>query len=107
MCPPREDVQVNDVPFYFPKEITQFTGSNFLVGLRPSIAYDSRDSYLRPTQGSQLEFGYEQVFGDFTYPLFNVEAASTGRCGSGRMAAAGTSWQRDRKPHSPGTTRHL
>lgn len=70
-----EDVQVNDVPFWFPPDITQAVGSNFLVGLRPSIGFDTRDSYLRPTQGMQFEAGYEQVFGDFTYPLFTVEAS--------------------------------
>jgi outer membrane protein assembly factor BamA len=30
---------------------------------------------LRPTEGSNFEIGYEQMFGDFTFPLFAIEAS--------------------------------
>jgi outer membrane protein assembly factor BamA len=70
-----EDVDIFDVPFYYPFDITRFQGSNFLVGTRFSVTRDSRDSYLRPTEGSQVELGYEQVWGSFTYPLFTAEAS--------------------------------
>jgi len=39
------------------------------------VTRDSRDSYLRPTEGSQIELGYEQVWGSFTYPLYSIEAS--------------------------------
>jgi outer membrane protein insertion porin family len=70
-----EDVGVFDVPFYYPFQITRYAGSNFLLGTRFSVTRDSRDSYLRPTEGSQIELGYEQVWGSFTYPLYSIEAS--------------------------------
>lgn len=70
-----ENVDVYNVPFYFPPDITRYNGSHFQVGLRGSLTRDSRDSYLRPTEGSQLEMGYEQVFGSYTFPLFSIEGS--------------------------------
>lgn len=68
-----ENVDIFDVPDYFPDEIKQYRGDHFLAGIRGSLNRDSRDSYLRPTEGSNFEIGYEQVFGDYTFPLFSVE----------------------------------
>lgn len=68
-----EGIDIFDVPDYFPGEIKQYRGNHFLTGVRGSLNRDSRDSYLRPTEGSNFEIGYEQVFGDYTFPLFNVE----------------------------------
>lgn len=70
-----EQVQINDVPFGSPPEISDFVGGHFQLGIRPTIAYDSRDSYLRPTQGMQFEAGFEQVVGSFTFPLATVEGS--------------------------------
>jgi outer membrane protein assembly factor BamA len=70
-----EDVDVFDVPDYFPFAITRYRGDNFQVGTRFSVGYDSRDSYLRPTEGMQVETGYEQMFGDYTFPLYTVEGS--------------------------------
>jgi outer membrane protein assembly complex protein YaeT len=70
-----EGIDIFDVPDYFPPEITQFRGSHFLTGIRASATRDSRDSYLRPTEGSNLEIGAEQVFGDYTFPLLTAEGA--------------------------------
>jgi outer membrane protein assembly factor BamA len=70
-----ENVDIFDVPFYYPPAITRDAGSHFLVGARASVTRDSRDSYLRPTEGSQVELGYEQVWGSYTYPLFTVEGS--------------------------------
>ncbi|MBX7104891.1 MAG: outer membrane protein assembly factor BamA [Gemmataceae bacterium] len=68
-----ENVDIYDVPDYYPPEITQYRGSHFLGGVRASLNRDSRDSYLRPTEGSNFEIGYEQCFGDYNFPLFNIE----------------------------------
>jgi outer membrane protein insertion porin family len=70
-----EGVDIYDVPDYYPTEITQYRGSHFLAGVRGALTRDSRDSYLRATEGSNFEIGYEQCFGDYTFPLFNVEAS--------------------------------
>jgi outer membrane protein assembly complex protein YaeT len=70
-----EDVEIYNVPYYFPEQILQYTGSHALFGARASVTRDTRDSYLRPTEGSQVELGYEECFGDYTFPLFNVEAS--------------------------------
>jgi outer membrane protein assembly complex protein YaeT len=70
-----EDVEIYNVPFYFPPDITKYVGSHSLFGVRGSVTRDTRDSYLRPTEGSQIEMGYEQCFGSYTFPLFSVEAS--------------------------------
>jgi outer membrane protein assembly factor BamA len=48
-------------------------GDHFLLGLRGALTRDDRDSFMRPTKGSLLDISYEQCFGDFTFPLVNVE----------------------------------
>jgi len=70
-----EGVDIFDVPDYFPQEIQQWRGDSFLLGLRGSVNRDSRDSFLRPTEGSFFEAGYEQVLGDFNFPLLTGEAS--------------------------------
>jgi outer membrane protein assembly complex protein YaeT len=69
-----ENVGVNNVPFFDPIDYQQVQGNNFLVGTKLNLAYDTRNSYLRPTQGELVEMSYEQVLGDFTFPIFNVNA---------------------------------
>jgi outer membrane protein assembly complex protein YaeT len=70
-----ENVHVGSFPFYAPIDFFQAAGDNFLVAPRIGVRRDSRDSYLRPTEGSLVEASYEQVFGDFTFPIFDVEAS--------------------------------
>jgi outer membrane protein insertion porin family len=69
-----EDVGVHQVPYYAPQDFQSVLGDNLLVGLRAAVTRDTRDSYLRPTEGSQVEFGFEQVLGDYTFPLASIEA---------------------------------
>lgn len=68
-----EGVGVNDVQYWEPYDYTSAAGQNFLVGLRLGLSRDTRDSYLRPTEGSLLELAYEQCFGSYTFPVFSVE----------------------------------
>jgi outer membrane protein assembly complex protein YaeT len=68
-----ENVDVLNVALGAPVDYTSVQGNNFLVGLRAGVTRDSRDSYLRPTQGSLLDISYEQVLGDHVYPLVNVD----------------------------------
>jgi outer membrane protein assembly complex protein YaeT len=70
-----ESVDVFDVPFYAPQSILEDAGTTWLAGVRGAAQYDSRDSFLRPSAGMQVEMGYEQVFGTYTYPLFSVEGS--------------------------------
>jgi outer membrane protein insertion porin family len=70
-----EEVDIYNVPFYFPQDITKYIGSHSLFGARASVTRDTRDSYLRPTEGSQIEMGYEECFGSYTFPLYTVEAS--------------------------------
>jgi outer membrane protein assembly factor BamA len=71
-----EGVTVKDVPFNAPPAISKYAGYNFLVGAGAGLRRDSRDNYLRPSDGSVLELNYEQVFGDYTYPLVTGEYTS-------------------------------
>jgi outer membrane protein insertion porin family len=70
-----EQVDVSDVPFFAPPDLLEARGSHFLIAPRVGLIRDSRDSYIRPTEGSLVEGSYEHVFGDFTFPVFSVEAA--------------------------------
>ncbi|HXG10251.1 MAG TPA: outer membrane protein assembly factor BamA [Gemmataceae bacterium] len=69
-----ENVEVLNVPFFAPIDYQSVRGDNFLFALRGGVTRDTRDSYLRPTEGSLVEASYEQVLGDFTFPVFNLEA---------------------------------
>lgn len=68
-----EQVGVRDVPWFAPNDFLSVQGDNFQVGLRAGATRDSRDSYLRPTEGSLLDISAEQILGDFTFPLVNVD----------------------------------
>jgi outer membrane protein insertion porin family len=74
-----ENVQVDNIeapppPYVFtPVDFTSVAGNNFLAALRVGATRDTRDSFMRPTEGSQLDLSYEQVTGSHTYPLVNVD----------------------------------
>lgn len=68
-----ENIGVNDVPFFAPQDYLDARGNNFLTSLRVGLTRDSRDSYLRPTQGSQLDIAVEQATGENTFPIATVD----------------------------------
>jgi outer membrane protein assembly complex protein YaeT len=68
-----EDVGVHNVPLGAPPTITDVQGDNFLAGFRAAVTYDSRDSYLRATEGMMFDLSFEEVTGDFTFPIVNLE----------------------------------
>jgi outer membrane protein assembly complex protein YaeT len=68
-----EEVNVRDLPLDSPPEIRNYAGSHFLTGVGANVRRDSRDNFLRPTSGSVLDLSYEQVFGDYHYPLATAE----------------------------------
>jgi outer membrane protein insertion porin family len=59
-------------PFATPA-ITRDAGRSTVVGFRTGVVRDSRDSYLRPTQGSVVDLSFEQVVGTNTFPLASAE----------------------------------
>jgi outer membrane protein insertion porin family len=68
-----ENVHINNVQFFEPQTFQSVVGDNFLVGMSAGVTRDTRDSYLRPTSGSKFNASFEQVMGDFTFPVGNVE----------------------------------
>lgn len=68
-----EDVEIKNVPWYAPASILDDQGHSTLFGMRLGATRDTRDSYLFPTTGSLVDFGFEQVLGTFTYPLATAE----------------------------------
>jgi outer membrane protein assembly factor BamA len=68
-----ENVGIHDVPIFAPIDYQSVVGNNFLLGFRAGVTRDTRDSYLRPTEGSLVDVSFEECVGDFTFPLFNAE----------------------------------
>jgi outer membrane protein assembly complex protein YaeT len=67
-----ENVAVNNVSSLAPIDYQKAEGNNFLAGFRAGVIRDTRDSFLRPTSGSQVELSYEEVTGTNTFPLINL-----------------------------------
>jgi outer membrane protein insertion porin family len=68
-----EGVNLKNIPFWATPAITDDAGSHFLLGLRAGLTRDTRDSFIFPTTGSVFEAGYEQVLGDYTFPIGTAE----------------------------------
>ncbi len=68
-----ESINITNTQPYEPPEITDYAGHHFAVGTRLGFTRDERDNYLRPTKGSILDFGAEEVVGSYTYPLVTAE----------------------------------
>lgn len=66
-----ENVGVHNVPSGAPVDYTSVVGNNFQLGFPVTIIRDSRDSLLRPTRGSQIVLGYEQLTGEFNFGVFH------------------------------------
>lgn len=68
-----EGVNVKNVPTFSPESIRRDAGQSTVFGLRGGVSRDTRDSYLFPSSGSILDLGYEQVLGDYTFPIGTAE----------------------------------
>jgi outer membrane protein insertion porin family len=66
-----ENVNVSKLPSGAPIDYTSVEGNNFQIGFPFTITRDSRDSLIRPTQGSQIQASYEELTGEFTFGVFN------------------------------------
>lgn len=101
-----ENVNVSNVSPWEPVDYTSVIGNNFLLGLRANVTRDTRDSPMRPTEGSVIDFSFEQLLGAYSSPLFNAEynqyfTAYQRADGSGRHVVAlrsQFSWAGDNTP---------
>jgi outer membrane protein assembly complex protein YaeT len=68
-----EEVGIHNVQFDEPLIIQEARGDHFLTSLRMAVTRDTRDSYLRATEGSVLDMAFEQFLGDYNFPQLNFE----------------------------------
>jgi outer membrane protein insertion porin family len=68
-----ERVGIHDVFDYEPPTILAARGDHFLSSIRVGLTRDSRDSYLRATEGMLIDMSVEQFLGDFNFPQLNFE----------------------------------
>jgi outer membrane protein assembly complex protein YaeT len=68
-----EAIDVKSVAVGAPIDYTSVLGNNSLYAPRISFIRDTRDSFLRATEGNKFEIAFEQAFGSYTFPLFSVE----------------------------------
>lgn len=52
------------------------SGFSSLFSIRPSLRYDNRNSPFLPTSGQYVNVAFEQGWGTFTFPKFDLEARS-------------------------------
>jgi outer membrane protein assembly complex protein YaeT len=71
-----EDVGVHSVSVFAPVDYQSVVGDNFQVGFRAGATRDTRDNFLHPTSGSLFDVSFEEMTGDHTFPLANVDLAN-------------------------------
>ena len=69
-----EEVTVKDVSVFAPPEIARDIGHHDILGLKLGLTRDERDSFLRPTSGSLINVGAEQVLWDYNFPILTADA---------------------------------
>ncbi len=67
-----ENVNVSKLPTGDPPDYFAVQGNNFQIGFPVQITRDTRDSLIRPTQGSQIQASYEELTGKFTFGVLNL-----------------------------------
>ena len=55
--------------------IDESRGTHFLSTIRTAVAHDTRDSAFLPAEGHFAEAAFEQAFGDFVYPRFELQGS--------------------------------
>ena len=70
-----EEVVISDPDFPTPPILAEAVGSNFLSTGQISLTHDTRDSAMLPSEGHRIMAAYEQAFGDFQYPRFEIEGS--------------------------------
>lgn len=70
-----ENVDVRDIPTGsgpIPQDLLDVKGSNFLSTAAFTLSYDTRDNSFSPSSGHNIDFTYEQGFGEYNYPRFDL-----------------------------------
>ncbi|MEZ6124236.1 MAG: outer membrane protein assembly factor [Planctomycetaceae bacterium] len=62
------------IPLTSVPELERVRGSNFLSSASFTVAHDTRDSSMLPTDGHYYTGTFEQAFGDFVYPRLEGDA---------------------------------
>lgn len=73
-----ENVTISDVTqptATLAPDAAEVLGDNFLSSVRVSLAHDTRDSAFLPSAGHMVEAAFEQAFGDFVYPRFELKGS--------------------------------
>lgn len=68
-----EQIELSRPVFPTPADLQDALGDNFLASVRLGVDHDTRDSALNPGSGHLVELGYEQAFGDYTFPKLTLE----------------------------------
>jgi outer membrane protein insertion porin family len=68
-----EGVDISDVDSNAPRDVRDVKGSNFLAGLKATIARNRTDSRWAPSTGDSLRLSYEQVTGDFDFGVATAD----------------------------------
>ena len=68
-----EDVDIYNPTVPSPPILTSALGTSLLSTVRASLIHDTRDAAFNTGEGHYVELGYEQAFGQFSYPRFEVE----------------------------------
>jgi outer membrane protein insertion porin family len=69
-----ENVQILNPAIPVPPDVEAVLGNTFLSTVKGTLVHDTRDSAFLPGKGHYAQFDYEQGFGNFVYPKFDVEA---------------------------------
>lgn len=70
-----ENVKVRDIATGIgpiPQDLEDVRGDNFLSTASFTLSYDTRDNAFNPSQGHNIDFTYEQGFGEFNYPRIDL-----------------------------------
>lgn len=70
-----EDVGISSLPGAPPPDLLAVAGHSFLSTGSVALSYDTRDNSFFPTRGHYVNTSYEQAFGEFVYPRFEVTGA--------------------------------
>jgi outer membrane protein insertion porin family len=74
-----ENVELDSIYVFAPKEIKEVAGYTFLTGVRFGFGRDLRDDIFNPSEGYKFNVGYEQVVGDEDFGILqgNIVAFRT------------------------------
>jgi len=77
-----EDVNIYGYRTPAPAAYLAVNGHTQLYSIRPSLRYDTRNAPFMPNKGQYLEASFEQGWGSFTFPKFEVEGRTYFTLGS-------------------------